>query len=78
MPGIEIKVNDHCTGCGICTEDVCFIDNIKIKDDVAVIGEDCVVCGRCAEKCPHDAIEVIIIDKDFINKTIERVKKATS
>ena len=78
MPGIEIKVNDNCTGCGICTEDVCFIDNIKIEDGVAVIGDDCVVCGRCAEKCPHDAIEVIIKDKDFINKTIERVKKATS
>ena len=78
MPGIEIKVNDNCTGCGICTEDVCFIDNIKIEDGVVVIGDDCVVCGRCAEKCPHDAIEIIIKDKDFINKTIERVKKATS
>ena len=78
MPGVEIKVNDNCTGCGVCTEDVCFLDGIKIKDDIAVLSDDCVACGRCADRCPHDAIEISINDKDFIDKTIERVKKATS
>jgi len=78
MPGINIKVNDNCTGCGTCTQGICFIDGIKIKDGRAEIGKDCLVCGRCAEICPSQAIEVIIEDDDFIKKTIERVEKATS
>jgi len=78
MPGIDIQVNDNCNGCGICAENVCFQDSIKIKDRKAVLGDDCVVCGRCAERCPQDAIDIIIKDEDFINKTIERVKKATT
>jgi len=77
MPGISIHVNSNCTGCGLCTENVCFIDNIAIKDGKAVIGDECVICGRCSDTCPHDAIDITIEDNDFINKTIERVKNAT-
>jgi ferredoxin len=78
MPGVDIRINDNCTGCGICLEDVCFTDGIQIQDGKAVINDDCVVCGRCAEKCPQDAIDILITDDDFINKTIDRVKKATT
>ena len=78
MPGVKIKVNENCTGCGACTEGVCFIDAIKIKDGIAVKSDCCLACGRCVEICPNNAIELIIEDKDFINKTIERVKRATS
>jgi len=78
MPGIKIKVNENCTGCGICTNNVCFIDAIKIRNNVAVLDDMCCGCGRCADICPNNAIDVIIEDKDFIKKTIERVKKATS
>jgi MinD superfamily P-loop ATPase len=78
MPGVKIRVNDNCNGCGACTRNICFIDNIKIKDGVAVIGDDCLACGRCTEICPNNAIELIIEDKHFIEKTIERVKAATS
>ena len=78
MPGIKIKVNQNCTGCGKCTEDVCFIDAIKIKDGVAQISEECRCCGRCAEICPNNAIELLIEDNDYINKTIKRVEKVTS
>lgn len=77
MPGLEIQVNDNCTGCGSCTP-VCFIDCIHIKDGKAVIRDECVVCGRCLEQCPNNAIEILIKDTDYIEKTIERVKKATS
>jgi len=31
----------------------------------------------CAQVCPNGAIEVVIEDDDFINKTIEKMKKAT-
>jgi len=78
MPGVRIRVNENCNGCGACTKDVCFIDGIKIKDGVAVIGDDCLACGRCVEICPNNALELIIEDKDFIEKTIERVKAAIS
>ncbi|MDG6229336.1 MAG: 4Fe-4S binding protein [Candidatus Thermoplasmatota archaeon] len=78
MPGLEIQVNETCTGCGACTHDVCFIDCIHIKDGTAVIEDACVICGRCVEQCPNNAIEIRIKDKHFIDKTIERVKKATS
>lgn len=74
MPGIKIKVNDNCNGCGTCTKGVCFIDGIKIKDSNAVIDENCLACGRCSEICPNNAIELIIDDNDFIEKTIERIK----
>jgi len=78
MPGVSMRVNENCMGCGVCTEDVCFIQGIAIQADKAVISDDCVACGRCAEQCPHDAIEIVIEDEAYIKKTIERVTKATS
>jgi len=78
MPGVKIIITENCKGCGACTNDVCFIDAIKIKDGVAEISDSCLVCGRCVEICPNNAIEVIIEDKDFIKKTVERVKRVTS
>jgi NAD-dependent dihydropyrimidine dehydrogenase PreA subunit len=77
MPGVRIEVNNKCNGCGACTNDVCFIDGIQIKDGVTVLDEDCLACGRCIESCPNNALELIIEDKEFIKKTIERVEKAT-
>ena len=78
MPGVKTIVNENCTGCGTCTNNVCFVNAIQIKDKVAVIGDDCRGCGRCAEVCPNDAIDVLIEDEDFIKKTIERVKSSTN
>jgi len=78
MPGVKIKINENCTGCGACTEGVCFIDAMKIKDGIVVNSDSCLVCGRCVEICPNNAIEVIIEDNDFIKKTIERVNRAIS
>lgn len=77
MPGVHIKITKNCTGCGSCTEDVCFIKAISVKDDVAVIDDSCVACGRCVEHCPHDAIKLVIEDDSFINRTIERVRNVT-
>lgn len=78
MPGVSIMVNNKCTGCGECTKEICFIDAIKVKDSVATISDDCLACGRCVEICPNNAIELVVEEKDFIKKTIERVEKATS
>lgn len=78
MPGITIEVTDECNGCGICVEDICFNDGIKIENGKAVLSKDCVICGRCAEKCPQNAIKITIKDTDYIDRTIKRVKEATS
>jgi ferredoxin len=78
MPGIKIKVNENCIGCGVCTEGVCFINGINIKNGKAIISDNCVICGRCIDKCPNDAIDLLIQNEDFIKNTIERVRKATT
>jgi flavoprotein len=68
--GVKTKVNNNCTGCGVCIKGVCFIDSIEIKDNVAVISDRCLACGCCAEICLNNAIEVIIEDKNFIKKSL--------
>jgi ferredoxin len=78
IPGINIKINDNCNGCGLCTENVCFINGISIEKGKAIVSEDCVACGRCIEKCPNNAIDLIIDNKDFIRDTIKRVEMATT
>jgi ferredoxin len=78
MPGVNIQVNENCNGCGVCTENVCFINGISIKEGKAIISDNCVACGRCIEICPNDAIDLLIENEDFIKDTIKRVRKATT
>ncbi len=75
MPGVTVRVTDKCKGCGLCTKDLCIFNAIKLVDKRAVIGEECRACGRCANKCPNKAIEVIIDDKNFIKDSIEQIEK---
>ncbi len=76
MPGVHIVVTEDCIGCGLCTEDVCFIDAIHLEDGKAVISEDCRGCGNCAEVCPEGAIKVVIERDDYIQTAIERLSQA--
>ena len=57
-PTVEVHVTDRCVGCGRCTQGVCFVDAIRLRDGRAVIGEACRGCGRCVETCPQGAIEL--------------------
>jgi len=76
MPGVKVVVTDDCTGCGICTEDVCFIDIIKIEKGHAIISDECRGCGNCIEVCPQAAIRLIIEDEKYIDSTIQRLTQA--
>ena len=76
MPGVRVYVTEDCTGCGLCTEDVCFIDAIHLEDGRAMIEEDCRGCGYCAEVCPHDAIRIVIDREDYIENAIKRLNQA--
>ncbi|MFW5928789.1 MAG: DUF362 domain-containing protein [Thermoplasmatota archaeon] len=75
MPGVEIKVNENCIGCGECTE-VCFVDAIEIKGGSAVIAEDCRGCGRCIEECPENAINLNMDELDYHAKSIAELEES--
>ena len=73
MSGVEVKVTDECVGCGTCTEGVCFVDAIHLRNERAVIGADCRGCGRCVEICPNNAIELTLSESDYFDDAIERI-----
>jgi heterodisulfide reductase subunit A-like polyferredoxin len=76
MPSVDVQVKEDCIGCGVCTEEVCFIDAISLVDGKAVISEDCRGCGHCAEVCPEGEIKVVIERKDYIDNAIKRLSQA--
>jgi len=75
MEGVKIDFNpDLCNGCGLCGQDVCFLDAINIRDGKAVRDNDvCRICGRCVEICPRGAIKIKMSD-DAIKSSLSRVK----
>lgn len=76
MPMVHMEVTEDCTGCGACTEDVCFIDVVEVRDGRAVIREDCRGCGNCVEACPEGAIRVVVESPEYIGHAIERLSQA--
>lgn len=46
--------------CSKCYEECPIEGAIHIENKVPMILEDCVGCGICKEKCPQDAIEIIL------------------
>ena len=70
---MTITLSDRCVACGTCTEGVCFVDTISLKNGQAVIGPACRGCGRCVDVCPQRAIEVSIDDELDVRRTISRI-----
>jgi ferredoxin len=73
MPGVSVTVTERCVGCGVCTQDVCFVDAITLDRQRAVISDACRGCGRCVKVCPQQAIELSIHDDRFIERAIARL-----
>lgn len=73
MSGVTVAVTERCVGCGTCTQDVCFVNAVRLDGQRAVIGDACRGCGRCVEICPEQAIELSIDDAGFVEKTIARL-----
>lgn len=76
MPGVRVEVTDDCVGCGLCADDVCFINAITIHDGRAVIDETCRGCGNCVEICPNGAIRLTVEREDYIENAIDRLSQA--
>lgn len=73
MPGVTVTVNEHCTGCGSCTEGVCFVDAIRLEEGRAVIDSACKGCGRCVDACPQGAIDLSIQSEQSVRDTIAHI-----
>ncbi len=50
-----ITADETCIGCGACVQ-VCPMNNIKIVDGKARIGDDCSTCLACFHWCPTESI----------------------
>lgn len=72
LEGVQVRVEDHCTGCGDCVP-VCFVRAISVRDGSAVIGDQCRGCGRCVITCPHGAITLDFTRDDFFEECILRI-----
>jgi len=71
MPGIEVVVNDNCSGCGDCAAGICFVNAITVRNSRAEISHECRGCSRCIEICPNDAIDIKVDSQHFVQKTID-------
>jgi len=76
MPGVDIRVDtDLCTGCGSCTDGVCFVNAVSVVDGkVRIDGAMCRGCGRCTEACPASAIHLDISDRAYVDAAIGRLE----
>lgn len=75
MDGVRVEVTGQCVGCGLCTEDICFVDAIRLENDRAVISDACRGCGRCVEVCPQNAITISLEDQAFVEHTVSHLSQ---
>lgn len=75
MEGVEIRFNeDKCTGCGLCVQEVCFVDAIALVDGKASRdSQKCRICGRCVEICPKNAVS-IIMNVNSLKRALKRIE----
>ena len=54
-----VKIQDNCTGCGICAK-VCPVGNVKLENGKATYAEPakCEACLACAHACPAKNITI--------------------
>ncbi len=74
MPGVEVRISESCTGCGVCLES-CPSSRIEIVEGKAHIDEGCIACGWCVDACPEEAIEITVTDPEYVQKTIEWISQ---
>jgi len=73
MPGVTVEVNERCSGCGSCVDEICFVDAIHLVDGRAQISEACRGCGRCVDVCPEGAIVIKIEEVETVERAIAHI-----
>jgi UDP-glucose 4-epimerase len=53
--------------------EACIFHQIEMVDGVAVIGEECKGCGRCAAVCKSGSIKIEAENPRYVEETIERI-----
>lgn len=51
----SVRVNDGCTGCGLCVK-ICPMENLSMSDGRVATHDRCSICYRCINRCPTQAI----------------------
>lgn len=76
IPGIHVRANDNCKGCGICIKrEFCKIHAINILDGKAVIDDRrCRGCTRCVQMCPHNGLEMYGRTANILDTTKKHVE----
>lgn len=54
----KLKINNNCVGCGKCAS-VCPMNNLFIKDNIAMSNDRCTMCYRCISLCSKRAITLL-------------------
>ena len=73
MPGVNITIDDDCSGCGLCEDGICFAEAIRVVNGKAQISLECRGCGRCVEICPENAIKLTINGEENIQDLLQRL-----
>lgn len=50
----NFEITEECNGCGLCVK-VCPMDNISIRNQKVLHGEQCAACYACLHWCPQNA-----------------------
>jgi len=72
IEGMTIEVTDQCIGCGECV-DSCYLKAIEIVNGRAVRKDICRLCGRCAARCPQQAIKIRLDNPNVVDDVVNRL-----
>ncbi|MBN1288123.1 MAG: 4Fe-4S binding protein [Actinobacteria bacterium] len=77
LRGVTVEVTGDCSACGKCV-DACPMNQIKIVNGRARIGEECKGCGRCVATCPFGSITIAMDDPSYFDEAVKRLSPLVS